>query len=183
LVSDRRRLEKSCACWATRNLALMELPGGVGLCFGRCRPVSCSRGREDCLNHTNRAKPPLRLSRQPVAEQLAGSERKCFVERGQPPTSSCWDRPGGNENKVDPYASQDISPGFGGIHLTGRSLAAGARSLICPRPASGCYFPPSGGILMPFTWSREGVSDAAHAQKPSSMAPCVSDGLARSGCP
>lgn len=76
MVSDRRRLEEGCVCWATRNLALMELPGGVGLCFGRCRPFFCFRGRADCLNRTNRAKIPLRLLRHPLDQM----NRLCLSE-------------------------------------------------------------------------------------------------------
>jgi hypothetical protein len=40
---------------------------------------------------------------------------------------------------------------------------AGARFLIYPRPPLGDSQPPSGGILVPFTWCRDGVFDAANA--------------------
>ena len=39
------------------------------------------------------------------------------------------------------------------------SLAAGARFLIYPRPPAGGRLPLSGGVLVPFTWCREGVFD------------------------
>jgi hypothetical protein len=39
------------------------------------------------------------------------------------------------------------------------SMVAGARFLIYPRPPAGGRLPLSGGLLVPFTWCREGVFD------------------------
>ena len=40
-----------------------------------------------------------------------------------------------------------------------KGLVAGARFLINPRPPAGGRLPLSGGVLVPFTWCREGVFD------------------------
>jgi len=47
----------------------------------------------------------------------------------------------------------------GGSEASVKGLVAGARFLIYPRPPAGGRLPLSGGVLVPFTWCREGVFD------------------------